>query len=62
MKNLLLILGAFVLSSSVGASTLESNAITRSVFGYNNSLIFVEGGITFSIFPDGYFDFTLTTG
>lgn len=57
MKNLLLILGAFVLSSSVGATTLENNAISHNVFGYNNSVIFVEGGITFSVFPDGEFDF-----
>ncbi|MBT8282821.1 MAG: hypothetical protein KJO86_03710, partial [Muriicola sp.] len=53
MKNLLLIIGAFALSSSVGATTLE----TSSVFRSNNSVIFVENGVTFSVFPDGEFDF-----
>ncbi|NER11167.1 hypothetical protein SAMN06265375_104155 [Muriicola jejuensis] len=57
MKNLLLILGAFVLSSSVEATTLDKNTMVSSVFGYNNSVIFVENGITFSVYPDGEFDF-----
>ncbi|GGD38023.1 hypothetical protein [Muriicola marianensis] len=57
MKNLLLILGAFVLGSSVEATTLDKNTMVSSVFGYNNSVIFVENGITFSVYPDGEFDF-----
>ena len=57
MKNLLLILGAFMLSSSAGATGLENNTTFNSVFGFNNSVIFVENGITFSVYPDGEFDF-----
>ena len=57
MKNLLLILGAFMLSSSASATGLESNTAINSVFGFNNSVIFVENGITFSVYPDGEFDF-----
>ncbi|NNE03058.1 MAG: hypothetical protein HKN52_07820 [Eudoraea sp.] len=57
MKKLLFILGAFVLSTSVEAATSENKVAIRNAYNYNNSYIFVENGITFSVYPDGEFDF-----
>ncbi len=57
MKKLLFILGAFVLSTSVQATTSENKVAIRNAYNYNNSFIFVENGITFSVYPDGEFDF-----
>ena len=36
---------------------MEKNVEISNAFRYNNSVIFVENGITFSIYPDGEFDF-----
>jgi len=59
MRNLVLLFSALVLStSSVMAVTLEDKVATRNAYtNFNDSFIFVENGITFSVFPDGEFDF-----
>ena len=50
----LLFLGAF---SAKAASTLEEKVVPNYVRGYGNSFIFDERGVTFSVYPDGEFDF-----
>jgi len=61
MKNLaLLITVLFLGGTTVQATTTTSTFTTLKstyVNGYGNSFIFVEGGIEFSVFPDGQFDF-----
>jgi len=61
MKNLVLLITAlFLAGTTVQATTTASANITTTstyVRGYGNSFIFVEGGIEFSVFPDGQFDF-----
>ena len=62
MKKLALFFTAVLLvGTSVSAKTTTalnentaSNLLSR---GYGNSFIFTEGGIEFSVFPDGQFDF-----
>ena len=59
MRNLLLLFFVLLLStSSIYASeTTDSNHMRLSNYSYDNSFVFVENGITFSVFPDGEFDF-----
>ncbi|GGH41534.1 hypothetical protein [Mangrovimonas yunxiaonensis] len=59
MKKLIYLFTAILCSSfAVNATTnLDNNVATANYSGYGNSFIFVEGGIEFSIFPDGQFDF-----
>lgn len=58
MKNLACILAALVLGTSgVLASGTEDKVVTGATFSYGNPFIFVENGITFSVYPDGEFDF-----
>jgi hypothetical protein len=57
MKNLVFILGAFLLSSSVQAISAEDKVAFSSAYFNNNSVIFIENGVTFSVYPDGEFDF-----
>lgn len=61
MKNLALFITVLFLGgTTVQATTTTSNITTLKstyVNGYGNSFIFVEGGIEFSVFPDGQFDF-----
>jgi hypothetical protein len=58
MKNLALLFTAMILgSSSAMAVTIDDKVATSNAYGYNNSFIFVEDGITFSVYPDGEFDF-----
>jgi hypothetical protein len=55
MKNLSAFLAMFLLGWSVSiAAVTADDEINR---GYNNSFIFLEGGIEFAVFPDGQFDF-----
>lgn len=58
MKKLVLLLAAVLMGtgSSLKASTTDKVVPTRA-FTYGNSFIFVENGITFSVYPDGEFDF-----
>lgn len=58
MKNLVLLLTALIFGmSGTMAATAEDKVAIRNAYGYNNSFIFVENGITFSVYPDGEFDF-----
>ena len=55
MKKVTALLFSFLLIglTATAASTVEDDAIR----GYGKSFIFTEGGVEFSIFPDGQFDF-----
>ncbi|NQZ43385.1 MAG: hypothetical protein HRT65_03690 [Flavobacteriaceae bacterium] len=56
MKKLVLLVAALVFGvSGTKAATAESVAV--SMYRYGNSFIFNESGITFSVYPDGEFDF-----
>ncbi|WP_338733747.1 hypothetical protein [Mangrovimonas cancribranchiae] len=60
MKKLIHLFTVLLLTGvTVNATTSlnENNAKATNFRGYGNSFIFVEGGIEFSIFPDGQFDF-----
>ena len=60
MRNLVLLFTALILGTSGVAATGTANedkVATRNAYRYNNSFIFVENGITFSVYPDGEFDF-----
>lgn len=63
MKNLILLFTAIIFgASSAMAVTVEDKVAVRNAYNYNNSFIFVEDGITFSVYPDGEFDFYLENG
>ena len=51
-----LILGLFAVVFSVNAASENSNTYLGTPFN-GQSYIFVEGGVEFSVFPDGQFDF-----
>src|SRR5690606_9154231 len=62
MKKLALLFTAvFLIGTSVSAKTtntaIDNSYINGYSKGYGNSFIFTEGGIEFSVFPDGQFDF-----
>ena len=58
MRKLILLFTAIVLGTlSTTASTTDGKVAIRNAYLNNNSFIFVENGITFSVFPDGEFDF-----
>jgi hypothetical protein len=58
MRNLVLLFTALIFgTASTMAATLEDKVATRNAYTYNNSFIFVENGITFSVYPDGELDF-----
>jgi len=49
-----------VLLLGVGNSTAnasENKVATATLYGYSNSFIFLENGVTFAVYPDGEFDF-----
>jgi hypothetical protein len=51
-------MSALVLGTSVSlAATTEDKVVTSNMVSYGNPIIFVENGITFSVYPDGEFDF-----
>ena len=58
MRNLILLFTALILgTSSTKAASVEDKVATSNTYRNNNSFIFVENGITFSVYPDGEFDF-----
>ena len=58
MKNLILLISGIVLTTyGVQAKSLENKVQYTTSFSSNNAIIFVENGITFSIYRDGEFDF-----
>ena len=46
-----LLLGLTYMQAETGKKSIYNN------FNYGKSFIFVEGGVSFSVFPDGEFDF-----
>ena len=58
MKHLVLLIAAFFVGvTSTTAASAENEFAYRNAYGYGNSFIFVNNGITFSVYPDGEFDF-----
>ena len=58
MKKFVLIAAALLLGTSMGlAETGSVEARSIYGYGYGKSFIFSENGITFSVYPDGEFDF-----
>ena len=59
MKNLVLLFTAMIFGTTgVFATGINENKVASSnAYRYDNSFIFVENGITFSVYPDGEFDF-----
>ena len=59
MRNLIyLFVGLLAGLSSATAKNLDDTSINRYYDG--SRYIFVEGGVEFSVYPDGEFDFVLT--
>ena len=60
MKKLVLIIAALFAGagSSFAAGSVDKVAASNAL-RYGNSFIFIENGITFSVYPDGEFDFYL---
>lgn len=56
MKNLTHIIAFLFIGWSVSAS-VNSNTATTSYTNYNDSFIFIEGGVEFAVYPNGEFDF-----
>jgi len=56
MKNLTLIFTFLFIGWSVSAS-VNSNTASSSYANYNDSFIFIEGGVEFAVYPNGEFDF-----
>lgn len=56
MRNLTFIFALLFVGWSVSASANPKSA-TTNFFNYNDSFIFVEGGVEFAVYPNGEFDF-----
>ncbi|KAB7530602.1 hypothetical protein F8C76_03625 [Flagellimonas olearia] len=60
MKKLVLFIAAIAFGTlGTQAAKTEDNVVTATTYRYGNSFIFVEDGVTFSVYPDGEFDFYL---
>ncbi|MEO9511639.1 MAG: hypothetical protein ABJN84_00310 [Flavobacteriaceae bacterium] len=58
MKKLVLIIAVVFLGTpSIFATTTEDKVAISNAYNNGNSFIFVENGVTFSVYPDGEFDF-----
>lgn len=57
MKNVLLLLTLLLAGFQVGNASTDAKATSINNFRDVNSFIFVENGVTFSVYPDGEFDF-----
>ncbi len=58
MKTFISILAALVLGSSASlAAPAEDKVVASNLVNYGQPFIFTENGITFSVYPDGEFDF-----
>ena len=59
MRNLVLLFSALILGTTgtMASGVKDDKVAERNAYRYNDSFIFVENGITFSVFPDGEFDF-----
>lgn len=60
MKRVVLLIAAVTLGTlCVQAASTENETTSSTMYGYGNSFIFTEGGVTFSVYLDGEFDFYL---
>lgn len=60
MKNVVFLIAVLLLGTgSAQAAPEQTLASTMTTFGNSNSFIFVENGVSFSVYPDGEFDFYL---
>ncbi len=60
MRKFILLFSALILGTTgILANSIDDKVAERNAYRYNNnrSFIFVENGITFSVYPDGEFDF-----
>lgn len=58
MKHFVFLFAALMLGvGNSRAKASENKVAAATLFGYSNSFIFAENGITFSVYPDGEFDF-----
>src|SRR5690606_34571799 len=58
MKKLLLLMTAIALGTSgTQAAKMDNTLAGIDAHNHGNSFIFVENGVTFSVYPDGEFDF-----
>ena len=58
MKNLVLLIAALIMGAQGSrAESAVHRHFATAAYGYSNSFIFVENGISFSVYPDGEFDF-----
>lgn len=60
MKKLVLLLASLLVGTgSILAENGKAKHAPNNAFNYGNSFIFMENGVTFSVYPDGEFDFYL---
>ena len=62
MKKFIFLIAALILggfTATAATTNLDNSSVSTFNRGYGNSFIFVEGGIEFSVFPDGQFDFNI---
>ncbi len=60
MRKFILLFSVLILGTTgILANSIDDKVAERNAYRYNNnrSFIFVENGITFSVYPDGEFDF-----
>src|SRR5690606_41900752 len=58
LKKLLLFMTAVALGTlGTQAAKMDDTQAVATGYRYGNSFIFVENGVTFSVYPDGEFDF-----
>ncbi|MEJ2163357.1 MAG: hypothetical protein P8X60_08605, partial [Robiginitalea sp.] len=57
MKNVVFLLAALLLGTGSSRATEVLTASYMTTFGYSNSFVFVENGVSFAVYPDGEFDF-----
>ncbi|MEJ2584889.1 MAG: hypothetical protein P8Z38_07555 [Robiginitalea sp.] len=58
MKHFVFFFAVLLLGAGSSRATAPENKIpSATVYGYSNSFIFAENGITFAVYPDGEFDF-----
>ena len=57
MKKLVLIIAAVLFGIPSIQAEITNTMATATNYRYGNSFIFLEDGVTFSVYPDGEFDF-----
>jgi len=57
MKKFVLIIAAVLFGTAMAQAASAENKVANVNLNAGNSFIFIENGVTFSVFPDGEFDF-----